>query len=119
MPLSARISKLLHAFRSTEADGRRGPRFKDVALALEEEMRTIGISQDTLIECFGPPDLWGTSEDRGFFLYFFDHETPGRNADEWYFYLASGKLTNSGYNRRGINDFSSLKSGKEWPQREA
>jgi len=119
MSLSPHISELLHAFRSAETSGSRGPRFKDVALAIEQEMRTPGVLQDTLIECFGPPDLWGTDNDRGMFVYFFDHEMSGRNRDEWHFYLTDGKLIDSAYNRRGINDFSSLKSVNDWPQKEA
>jgi len=118
MPLNRYISELLHVFRSAEASDSRGPRFKDVALAIEREMRAQGVSEDTVIECFGPPDLWGTNEDRGLFVYFFDHELPGRNADEWYFHLTDGKLSDSAYNRRGINDFSTLKSIKDWPQKE-
>ena len=113
MHLSPRISKLVDAYRDSESEGRRGPRFKDVALALEQEMRTQGVSDAVLVACFGPPDLW----DEHGFVYFFDQERPGRNRDEWYFLLADHKLTASGYNRRGINDFSALKlkPRAEWP----
>jgi len=63
--------------------------------------------------------LWGADDDGGLLVYFFDHEVPGRNADEWYFIFASGNVTHSGYNRREINDLSSLKPGSEWPQKDA
>jgi hypothetical protein len=119
MHLSPRVSKLLRAFRRTESNDRRGPQFKNVALALEKEMRAPGVSTDVVIQCFGPPDLWDTEGDREFLVYFFDHEVPGRNADEWYFHLTGEKVTDSGYNQRGINDLSSLKPASEWPQRDA
>jgi hypothetical protein len=115
MHLSPRISKLVEVYRDTESEGRRGPRFKDVALALEQEIQMRGVSDATLIECFGPPDLWG----EGGFVYFFDHELPGRNRDEWFFHLAGGKVTASGYNRRGINEVSFLRTRRDWPQRDA
>jgi hypothetical protein len=116
MPLSPRISKLVRAYRATESDESRGPRFKDVALALEDEMRVApGVSDAVLVECFGPPDLWC----EGAFVYFFDHEVPGRNRDEWFFLLADGKVTTSAYNWREINDFSRLKTRQDWPQRDA
>jgi hypothetical protein len=115
MHLSPRISKLVKAYRDTESEGRRGPRFKDIALELEQQMRTSGVADAVLVECFGPPDLWG----EGGFVYFFDHEVPGRNRDEWFFHLAEGKLTASGFNRRGINDVSFLKTRQDWPPRDA
>jgi len=113
MHLSQRIFELVRAYRESEGDGRRGPRFKDVALALEQEMRAPGVSDAVLLECFGPPDLWS----EGGFVDFFDHDVPGRNRDEWFFHLADGKLTASGYNLRGINELSFLKTRKDWPPR--
>ena len=109
--LSQRVLELVRAYREAEADGRRGPRFVEVALALEQEMRAPGVSDAVLLACFGPPDLW----DEGGFVYFFDHKIAGRNRDEWFFHLADGKLTASGYNRRGINNLTFLKSRQDWP----
>ena len=115
MQVSQRVLGLLRAYREAEGDGRRGPRFVEVALALEQEMRAPGVSDAVLLECFGPPDLW----DEGGFVYFFDHKTPGRNRDEWFFHLADRKLTASGYNRRGINNLSFLKPRQDWPGKRA
>jgi hypothetical protein len=114
MSLSSHILKLLKFYRETESDDRRGPRFKDLALALEQEMRSPGVSDTVLIECLGPPDLWNTNG----FVYFFDHDRPGRNRDEWYFHLTDGRLTASGFNRRGINELSSFKTRQDWPSRD-
>jgi len=52
-------------------------------------------------------------------VYFFDHHLPGRNRDEWFFQLADGKLTASGFNRRGINNLSFLKTRQDWPGKRA
>jgi len=114
MQLSPNISKLVRAYRESESDDRRGPRFKEVALALEEEMRKAGVSEDLLLECFGPPNLWTKQGNCGLLVYFFDHEEAGRDADEWYFHLAEGNVTSSGHNRRGINDLSGMQSGRDW-----
>ena len=39
LQLSPRVLELVKAYREAEGDGRRGPRFVKVALALEQEMR--------------------------------------------------------------------------------
>ena len=113
--LSQRVLELIRAYREAEGDGQRGPRFVEVALALEQEMRAPGVSDAVLLECFGTPDLWSESG----FVYLFDHKIPGRNRDEWFFHLADGKLTASGYNRHGINNLSFLKTRRDWPGKRA
>ena len=115
MHLSPRMLKLVETYRGAESDGGRGPRFKELALALEKEMRTTGVSDAVLLACFGPPDLWS----EGVLAYYFDHEVPGRNQDEWFFHFADGRLTASGYNRRGINDVSFFKKRQDWPPGDA
>jgi len=100
MHLTPYVSKALDAYRKAEGAGGRGPRFKDVALALEREMHQPGVSEATILECFGPPDI----RRPGLYVYFFDHEAAG-DAHEWYFHLKDGKLKNSGYNARGVNRF--------------
>lgn len=118
MHFSPRILELVRAYREAESDQRRGPRFKKAALTLEQEMQAPGgVSDAELIECFGPPNLWDEREGGGIFVYFFDHEMPGRDADEWYFHLAGRRVIRSGYNWRGVNDLSSLKTRQDWASR--
>lgn len=109
--LNPRITRLVRSFLKFEGEKRRGPRFAKAALALDEEIRKSPIPQATLIECFGPPDLWG----KGLLVYFFDHKEAGRERDEWFFYQDKEQVTSSGYNRRGINDLSHLKAKRDWP----
>jgi hypothetical protein len=102
MQLSPHVSKALEAFRKSEGPRARGPRFKDVALALEREMIRPGVPEIAILECFGPPDIHRS----GLYVYFFDHETAGGTRDEWYFHVRDGKVFNSGFNARGVNNFS-------------
>lgn len=109
-------SQLVRAYRKTESANQRGPCFKELANALEREIwRTPGVSDVLLMECLGPPNLWNLNREGGIFVYYFDHKAPGRNRDEWYFFLKGRKVYDSGYNRRGINDFSFLEPNHIWP----
>ena len=119
MHLSPRISQLVEAYHEAESDARRGPRFKEVALALEEEIRTPGVSDAVLVQCFGIPNFWDERDGNGLFVYFFDHEEPGRDRDEWYFHLRNHKVMESGFNQRGTNVLASLRPASDWPQRRA
>lgn len=109
--MSSDIAALVARFRETESRDRRGPAFKGVALALESRMRSETLTKHTILECFGPPDLF----DEDVFVYWFDHDQPGRNKDEWYFDFQHGRLYGSGYNERGINDLSDLKGSSQFP----
>jgi hypothetical protein len=111
MHLSPPVSKAIEVFRQSEAPTTRGPRFKDVALAFEQEMRQPGVPQSAILEAFGPPDIQQPS----LYVYFFDHHEAGRSRDEWYFHFKDGKLSDSGYNHRGVNDFSSAASSSPQP----
>ena len=117
MLLSPRISALVHAFREAESDAGRGPHSKELALALEEQLAAPGVSDAMLLDCFGPPDLWDESGNKALFVYFYDEKEAGRNGDEWCFVLEDGKVTNSGFNERGINDLSGLRTRDEWPSK--
>ena len=116
MHLKPHIAELVQVFRESESAIRRGPYFKGVALALEEEMKRQGLSAETLLDCFGPPDLF---DGDAVYVYFFDHKKPGRNRDEWYFHLDQGIVVSSGYNRRGINDLSRMRDRSQFPARDA
>jgi hypothetical protein len=100
------IAELATGFRATESDDSRGPLFKAVALAIEEEIKNGIITKEDVVECFGPPDRF----DDDVFVYVFDHMRPGGNNDEWYFDFDGSHLCGSGFNVRGINDLSQLKS---------
>lgn len=113
--LTPRLAELVRQFRESEADDRRATLFQAVAFELERGMRTHGISQGIVLECFGPPDLWGEGEEDATFVYLFDEEMAGSNRDEWYFHFSGGRLANSGYNRRGINDLSALRAKRDFP----
>jgi hypothetical protein len=104
------IADLATGFRETESDDSRGPLFKAVALAIEEEMKSGSITKEDVVECFGPPDRFGDDV----FVYVFDHVQSGRNNDEWYFHFDGSHLCDSGFNIRGINDLSQLKSGNQF-----
>ncbi|PHS02918.1 MAG: hypothetical protein COA78_19715 [Blastopirellula sp.] len=104
-----RIRDLVKAFRETEQSTSRGPSFKKVALALEEEMKCGQVTKQMLLDCFGPPNLF----DDHSFVYLFDHHQPG-NSNEWYFHMKDDILVNSGYNVCGINDLSDLKIGSKF-----
>jgi hypothetical protein len=109
-------SKLVRAYRKNESPYDRGPCFKELANALEQEIwRKPGVSDVLLMECLGPPNLWNVNREGGIFVYHFDHKVAGRNRDEWYFYLKGRKVYDSGYNRRGINDMSFLEPSRIWP----
>ena len=109
-------SQLVRAYRKTESDNQRGPRFKELALALEQEIwKMPGVSDVLLMECLGPPNLWNVNREGGIFVYYFDHKVVGRNRDEWFFHLKGRKVYASGYNRRGINDLSFLDPNHIWP----
>ncbi|NOZ39639.1 MAG: hypothetical protein GXP24_05370 [Planctomycetes bacterium] len=110
MTLKPHILELVAVYRREESSDTRGPRFKELALALEGEMKAAHVTEQMLLDCFGPPDLF----DDEVFVYHFDHEQPGRNNYEWYFPFKNGKLSNSGYNACGINDLSELKKGSEF-----
>ncbi len=113
MHLNPTIAELVRVFRETESDDGRGPLFKAVALALETEMKTNAVTKETVLECFGPPDLFNDGDDDVYF-YCFDHEQPGRNNDEWYFLFARGRLQSSGYNVGGVNDLSRMKDRSQF-----
>jgi hypothetical protein len=115
VPLTPHIAALVQTFRETESSTTRGPLFETVALALEKQMKVPGVSAETILECFGPPDLWSHDTKYALYVYFFDVEEPGRNKEEWYFHLTNQKLTGSGHNLRGINNLSHLKTKSEWP----
>jgi hypothetical protein len=100
------IDELVAAFRETESDESRGPSFKTVALAIEDEMKTSFITKKDLLEWFGRPDKF----DDDVFVYLFDHDQAGKSNDEWYFHFDGPRLNSSGYNVRGINDLSRMKS---------
>ena len=100
------IAELARVFRETESDDSRGPLFKAVALAIEEEITAGSITKEDVVECFGPPDRF----DDDVFVYVFDHVQPGGNNDEWYFDFDGNRLSGSGFNVRGVNDLSQLKS---------
>ena len=116
MHLKPHIIELVTSYRQAEADDRRGPCFKDVALALEREMETDHVTKRMVLDCFGPPDLF---DDDHVFVYYFDHEQPGRNKDEWYFHFQNGKVARSGYNERGINDLSRMRDHSQFPTDDA
>ena len=113
--LSPWLAERVRAFRESEGAGRRAARFQAVAYELERDMRTRRVSQAAVLECFGPPDLWVKDEVSAAFVYFYDEEAAGQNRDEWYFHFSGGTLVDSGYNRRGINDLSGLRDGREFP----
>ena len=116
MRLTHVVTELLEAFERTETDSTRGPAFVSVALELETQMRSGGVSDGDLVECFGRPDLFlGDADGRRDLLYVFDHDHPGANRDEWFFGFERGVLVDSGYNRRGINDVSAWTDGSEFP----
>jgi hypothetical protein len=98
--MTPNIAELVAVFRETESDDSRGPLFRPVALAIEDEMTTGAVTKESVIECFGPPDKF----DEDVFVYFFDHEQAGGNNDEWYFPFDGRRFANSGYNLRGVND---------------
>jgi hypothetical protein len=106
---------MLKIHRDAESPDRRGPRFVAVVLALEQEMQTRGVTAAVLVECFGPPDLWDEEEGKGVLIYVYDEREAGRGRDEWYFLTRGGRVTDSGYNRRGINKLPGLRPGSEWP----
>ena len=108
MHLNRHIIELVELFCSGESNDRRGPLFKNVALALEDEMSSGSVTAQMVTACFGPPDLYDSDT---MFVYFFDHQIAGGNNDEWYFHFENGKLVNSGYNARGINDLANLQDG--------
>lgn len=113
-PDSPHIAALLRAYQSEESHAARGPRFVEVAEALESLLHAPGLEDATLVHCFGPPDLWARQNGSGLFVYFFDHLQAGADRDEWYFHLERHKVTSSGYNRRGINVVSGLRTRAEW-----
>src|SRR5687768_7749807 len=100
------LAELVRLYREGENAGCRGPRFAAVAYAIEREMKVRVISKRLLVDYLGPPDLF----DDGVYLYRFDHKKAGKNRDEWYFHLKKSKVASSGFNRRGINDLSNLKT---------
>ena len=110
------IAELMQIYRASEGMECRGPRFKDVALALEEEMKRDSVTAETLLDCFGPPDLF---DDDAVYVYIFDHKKPGRNKDEWCFHIENGIVVSSGYNCRGINDHSRMRDRSQFPVRDA
>ena len=105
MSLGEDFEAALRRFREEETDQRRGQFFRAVARAIEAKMRTTVITREMIVEWFGPPDYFG---DDALYLYRFDHRRARRNRDEHYFHFREGRLVNSGYNRRGINDLSLL-----------
>ncbi len=109
--MNPRIAELVTAYRERESDDRRGPLFKEVALAIESEIESGAMTKDTILACLGPPDLF---ED-DVYVYRFDHEQPGDNNHEWYFHFENGRLRSSGYNIHGINDLSSMKDRSQFP----
>lgn len=111
MPLKPHIAELVEDFKKSEDPKRRGPKFKAVALALEEAMATEAVTLRDVLNCFGPPDFFAGNV---LYLYGFDHEQPGRNKDEWYFHFANGQLTQSGFNKRGANDVSQLTASSQF-----
>jgi hypothetical protein len=106
------IAKLLSLYRQKEGDSRRGPYFTDLAYAVEKDIASGVVTKHTLLECFGPPDLF----DDGIYVYRFDHKNAGKNRDEWYFHLKDDKVISSAFNRCGINDLSSLKHRSQFPE---
>lgn len=111
MALKPQIVDLVNDFAKSEGSKRRGPKFKAVALALEEGMTTEAVTLRDILDCFGPPDFFAGNV---LYLYGFDHEQPGRNKDEWYFHFANGQLAQSGFNKRGANDVSQLTAGSQF-----
>lgn len=111
MPLKPHVADLVRDFKASEDAKRRGPKFKAVAVALEEAIGVEAITARDLLDCFGPPDYFAGNV---LYIYGFDHEQPGRNKDEWYFHLANGQLVKSGYNQKGANDLSLLTAGAKF-----
>lgn len=111
MSLKPHIVDLVDDFKKSEDPKGRGPKFKAVALALEEAVTTDAVTLRDVLDCFGPPDYFAGNV---LYLYVFDHEQAGRNKDEWYFHFANGQLTQSGFNKRGANDVSQLGTGAKF-----
>ena len=119
MSLTRRTIKLLHTYRQLEAAKGKGPRFCIAVYALEKEMHIQAVPPTVLLNRFGVPDLWvGDSVDADW-VYYFDHSRAGRRRSEWYFHFRGGRLVNSGFNIRGINDNTQYKASSEFVFHEA
>jgi hypothetical protein len=110
----AHIDQLAADFQSHEGLDARGPRFKQLAYAIETAMRSDVVTQDQLVRWLGPPDLFEGTEQAGMLLYRFDQTEAGKNRDEWMFFFGNGRLRQSGFNRAGINDLSAMRPGAEF-----
>ena len=75
------------------------------------------MSPEALVEWFGIPDLWTEHNGNGLFVYFFGYHKARTSRHEWYFYLDNGRVWQSGFNERGINDLTHLKTALEWLER--
>jgi hypothetical protein len=109
----ANIDQLAADYQSHERADARGPRFVQLAYAIEPLIQSDVVSRDQLVKWLGPPDLFEGTKQRGTLLYRFDHSEAGGNRDEWYFLLEDGRLVQSGFNHVGINDMTGLRPGAE------
>jgi hypothetical protein len=107
------IDQLAADYQSNERADARGPRFVQLAYAIDQLMQSDVVCRDQLVKWLGPPDLFEGTNQRGTLLYRFDHNEAGRNRDEWYFLLEDGRLVQSGFNHVGINDLTGLRPGAE------
>jgi hypothetical protein len=99
------MDALVAEYQREEGHSRRGPRFAAVAYEIERRMRHEIISPRQLIEWFGEPAQRVGDDASGTLVYLFDHTEPDLCRDEWYFLIDGGRVTNSGFNRRGVNSW--------------